>query len=292
MKTLAAFLLAGLLCIAGLPARAAGPAEVSFEGRLEPGALVIGRTAPGSRVTLDGVPLMVSANGLFALGFDRDHGPAARLVVTSAQGRSQTHALRLAPRDYAVQRIEGVAPKYVTPPPEALARIRKEAAEKAAARPSGTDAEWFAQKFIWPAHGRISGVFGSQRIYNGEPRRPHYGVDVAAPEGAPVVAPADGIVRLAEPGMYFEGGLVFIDHGQGVISQLMHLSRVDVKAGERVRQGERIGAVGKTGRATGPHLHWGMVWREAHVDPALRVAGGEARAVPGVTVGDNAAGGD
>src|SRR5690606_34631386 len=126
MKTLAAFLLAGLLCIAGLPAHAAGAAEVSFEGRLEPGALVIGRTAPGARVTLDGVPLMVSANGLFALGFDRDHGPAARLVVTSAQGRSQTHALRLAPRDYAVQRIEGVAPKYVTPPPEALARIRKE----------------------------------------------------------------------------------------------------------------------------------------------------------------------
>jgi len=181
MKTLAAFLLAGLLCIAGLPARAAGPAEVSFEGRLEPGALVIGRTAPGSRVTLDGVPLMVSANGLFALGFDRDHGPAARLVVTSAQGRSQTHALRLAPRDYAVQRIEGVAPKYVTPPPEALARIRKEAAEKAAARPSAR-CRVVRAEFIWPRMGEYR-ASSAASVSTMESPPPHYGVDVAARRG-------------------------------------------------------------------------------------------------------------
>ncbi len=261
-------------------------AETSFTGAPAQGSLVVGRTEPGAKATLDGEALMVSAAGLFSLGFDRDHGARAELKVTTPDGRTETRELAVARRQWALQRIDGIAPALVTPPAEALARIARERAEKTAAKPRDTDETWFAGPFIWPAKGVISGVFGSQRVYNGEPKNPHYGVDVAAPVGAAIVAPADGIVRLAEPDMYFEGGLVFIDHGQGVISLLMHMSRVDVKAGARVRQGETIGAVGQTGRATGPHLHWGMLWRDAHVDPALLVAGVAAEgAVPGASVG-------
>jgi hypothetical protein len=278
----AAFLLAGALACSTLPARA----EIALDGPVEQGALVVGHAAPGAKVMLDGTSLPVSPTGLFALGFDRDHGPKAKLEVVSPDGTRETKELAIAPRAWAIQRIEHVAPALVNPPPEAMARIRREIAEKAAARPRDTDEEWFAERFIWPARGVISGVFGSQRIYNGEPKNPHYGVDVAAPVGAPIVAPADGIVRLAEPDMYFEGGLVFIDHGQGVISVMMHMSRVDVKAGQKVRQGEEIGAVGKTGRATGPHLHWGMFWRDAHLDPSLLVKGVAATGpVPGAAVG-------
>jgi murein DD-endopeptidase MepM/ murein hydrolase activator NlpD len=248
-----------------------------LEGPVEQGAIVIGKTDPQARVTLDGGAIMVSKRGYFVLGFDRDHGPKAKLTVVTPDGKSETKNLAVAPRDWDVQSIKGIAPKYVTPPAEQIERIKREQALKRASRPSDTDEDWFAEKFVWPATGPISGVFGSQRIFNGEPRNPHYGVDVAAPTGAPIVAPADGIVRLAEPDMFFEGGLIFIDHGQGVISQMMHMSRIDVKKGQHVKRGEQIGAVGKTGRATGPHLHWGMLWRGAHVDPSLLVDGVGAR---------------
>lgn len=283
MRSRRAFLFIAVLCLAAPPPV---HAETSFTGALAQGSLVVGRTEPGAKATLDGEALMVSPQGLFSLGFDRDHGARAELKVTTPDGRTETRELTVAPRAWALQRIDGIAPALVTPPAEALARIARERAEKAAAKPRDTDETWFAGPFIWPAKGVVSGVFGSQRVYNGEPKNPHYGVDVAAPVGAAIVAPADGIVRLAEPDMYFEGGLVFIDHGQGVISLLMHMSRVDVKAGARVRQGETIGAVGQTGRATGPHLHWGMIWRDAHVDPSLLVAGIAAEgAVPGTSVG-------
>ncbi|MCE9648646.1 MAG: M23 family metallopeptidase [Parvibaculum sp.] len=279
MTRRAVFALAVAACLAVAPARA----EVTLKGPVEQGALVIGKTEPGARVTLDGESVMVSRRGYFAIGFDRDHGPRARLVVASPGG-TETKDLKIAPRAWNVQSITGIAPKYVTPPPEQIERIKREQALKRAARPRDTDEDWFAGQFIWPSKGPISGVFGSQRIFNGEPRNPHYGVDVAAPKGAPVVAPADGIVRLAEPDMFFEGGLIFIDHGQGVFSQMMHMSRIDVKAGQHVTRGERIGAVGGTGRATGPHMHWGMLWRGAHVDPSLMVAGiGPEGAKPGMT---------
>lgn len=281
MKGLAVPLIALAMWSVAPPARA----SVTLIGKVEQGALVVGQTEPGSHVMLDGVKVMVSRNGLFALGFDRDHGPRAGLIVTTPRGTTETKALAITPRHWDVQGITGVEPRYVTPSPEDLVRIAREVAEKNAARVRDTNEDWFAHKFIWPASGRISGVFGSQRIFNGEPRRPHYGVDIAAPAGAPVVAPADGIIRLAEPDMYFEGGLIFLDHGQGVISVLMHMSRIDVKVGERVHQGDLLGAAGKTGRATGPHVHWGMVWGAAHVDPSLLVSGmGPSGAVPGVAV--------
>lgn len=282
MSRFAALFLLGAVAFAGLPARAA----TVLAGAVEQGSLVVVRTEPGAKVALDGEKLPASPDGVFAIGFDRDHGPTSKLVVTLPDGRVETKTLAVAPRAWQIQRIEKIAPALVNPPPEALARIKREVAMKAAARPNDTQQEWFAGRFIWPAKGVISGVFGSQRFYNGEPKNPHYGVDVAAPVGAAIVAPAAGIVRLAEPDMYFEGGLVFIDHGQGVISIMMHMSRIDVKAGQRVAQGDPIGAVGQTGRATGPHLHWAMVWREAHIDPSLLVPGvSAAGAVSGAAVG-------
>lgn len=281
MNRCAALLLLGAV-LAGFPARA----ETTLTGAVEQGSLVVGRAEPGAKVSLDGEALPVSPDGVFAIGFDRDHGRSAKLVVTLPDGKVEAKTLDVAPRPWQIQRIEKVAPALVTPPPEAMARIKREVAMKASARPNDTPQEWFAGRFIWPVKGVISGVFGSQRFYNGIPKNPHYGVDVAAPTGTPIVAPADGIVRLAQSDMYFEGGLVFLDHGQGVISIMMHMSRIDVKAGQRVHQGDPIGAIGQTGRATGPHLHWAMAWRRAHIDPSLLVPGvSAAGAASGAAVG-------
>lgn len=260
-------------------------AEIALRGAVEQGSIVVGYTDPAAQVTLDGRKVMVSTQGYFALGFGRDHDGSATLTVKTPDGKVETEKLSIARRDWNIQSITGVAPKYVTPPPETLARIKRERALKNAARPCDTRADWFAEKFIWPASGPISGIFGSQRIFNGEPRNPHFGVDVAAPEGAPVVAPADGIIRLAEPDMFYEGGLVFIDHGQGVFSQMLHMSRIDVKVGQRVHQGDPIGRVGRKGRATGPHLHWGMLLCGTRVDASLMVSGiGPKGAQPGMIV--------
>jgi murein DD-endopeptidase MepM/ murein hydrolase activator NlpD len=206
-----------------------------------------------------------------AIGFDRDQKPAATLRVVYPDGGTETRALAIAQREWQIRRVEGVPQKYVSPPPEAMEAIARATKLKDEARKTRAGGSWFAQDFIWPATGPISGVFGSQRYYNGEPRRPHYGVDVAAPTGTPIRAPAGGVVTLAEQDMYFEGGLVFLDHGQGVTTLTMHMSRVDVKTGDRVEQGDIIGAVGGTGRATGPHLHWGIYWRGAWLDPQLLV---------------------
>jgi murein DD-endopeptidase MepM/ murein hydrolase activator NlpD len=244
---------------------------LTLDGKIEQGSAIRGTAMPGAKVTLDGTPLMVDGEGRFVFGFDRDATGEDELSIAWPNGDTETRTLTIAARDYEIQRINGLPEKEVTPPPEALAQIKREAAEKLAARKPDTEGSWFAENFIWPAAGPISGVFGSQRILNGEPRAPHYGVDVAAPEGAPIVAPAGGIVTLAEPKMYFEGGLVFIDHGHGLISYVMHMSRVEVHKGEVVKQGEEIGRVGQTGRATGPHMHWGMFWMNAHVDPQLLV---------------------
>lgn len=251
-----------------LPAREA----LTLRGDMVQGALVRGQTSAGAKVALNGEALPVSGDGRFVFGFDRDHKDPVTLSVALPDGTEIRRTLTPASREFEIQRIDGLPQKYVTPmDPETLERIKREAALKAAARPKDTPATWYAEDFIWPAKGRISGVYGSQRILNGEPKRPHYGVDVAAPVGTPVVAPAPGRVTLAEKDMYFEGGLVFIDHGHGVISVLMHLSAVFVKAGEDVTQDQKVGAIGATGRSTGPHLDWRMHWRDAMVDPQLLV---------------------
>lgn len=245
---------------------AAPAAALDLQGSFTQGGLVVGRAAPGARVLLDGRPVRVSPEGLFALGFGRDHKPTAKLEV-DGEGRE----LRIAQRRWDVQRVDGLPPATVAPDQAQLARIKAEAAKVREARRTESALVAFVGPFVWPVEGRISGVFGSQRVLNGEPRQPHLGVDVAAPAGAPVRAPAAGRIALAEADLFLTGGTIILDHGHGVSSVFAHLSRLDVKAGDAVRQGDRLGAVGATGRATAPHLHWGMSWFDERLDPALLV---------------------
>lgn len=190
-----------------------------------------------------------------------------RLQITHADGRRESHALPVRTRDWRIERVDGVPQQTVTPDPEIAARIAREQAEVASARARDDARSDFAAGFQWPLRGRISGVYGSQRIYNGTPRSPHSGLDVAAPTGTPLRAPAPGLVTFARPDLYLTGGTVLVDHGHGVSSNFLHLSRLDVKVGDRVEAGQVIGAVGATGRATGPHMHWGMNWFDVRVDP-------------------------
>lgn len=242
---------------------------LALEGPLKQGGMVVGRVAPGSAVSLEGRPLRVSGNGLFVMGFGRDAGPTARLDIVYPDGGVEHRELEIAQREYRTQRIDGLEPSKVTPAPEVLERIRKEQAMVDTARMLDDPRLDFRASFEPPVAGPITGVFGSQRILNGKPRRPHYGVDFAAPSGTPVTAPAPGVVTLVHGDMYFSGGTVILDHGHGLSSVFIHLSRIDVRDGEHVEQGAVIGAVGATGRATGPHLHWGVNWFQERLDPQL-----------------------
>ncbi len=245
--------------------------ELRFEGKFVQGGLVTGLTQPGARVTFDGRTLRVSDDGVFLLGFSRDAKPESTLEIVFPDGRKSERRLKIARRDYKIQRIDGLPPRKVTPKAEDLKRIRKEYALIKAARRRDDPRTDFLRGFIWPAEGRISGVYGSQRILNGEPRTPHFGVDVAAPVGTPVVAPAAGVVTLVHPDMFFSGGTLIIDHGHGLSSSFLHLSEVLVKEGQRVEQGEPIARIGATGRVTGAHLDWRMNLFDARIDPQLLV---------------------
>ncbi|MDB5411607.1 MAG: peptidase [Rhodospirillales bacterium] len=227
------------------------------------GGLVHGVTTPGTEVMLDGRNVPVSPSGGFVIGFRRDAPPEAHLVVG---GEAQT--LTIAKRDWPTRRVDGLPQETVTPDPEQLRRIAAETAEIRALREAPSREEFFAQTMIWPAHGPISGVFGSQSILNGVPRAPHIGFDIAAAAGTPVVAPAGGMVRMAKM-LFLTGNTVLLDHGYGLFTSYAHLSRIDVAVGQRIAQSESIGAVGATGRVTGPHLHWGLEWFEVRLDPAL-----------------------
>lgn len=232
----------------------------------EQGDLIRGYVAPGTMVELGGQQVPVAPDGRVMLGFDRDHGALARLVTTDPDQLPHEFAIRIAPRRWNLQRVN-VARNLPREGDESWTRREAEVLRAQAARARQTGALGWRQDFIWPARGRISGRFGSQRIYRGEPGSYHGGVDVAAPTESPVVAPADGVVVLAAPGFSLEGNLVIVDHGSGLSSSFLHLSRLDVQEGQTIRQGDRIGAVGATGRATGPHLHWALTWNGAKLDP-------------------------
>ena len=244
-----------------------------LSGEAVQGGLVFGKTSPGASVFLDGKEVMVSTSGDFVIGFGRDETGERTLVIRTAPGEEESIALPVAPRDYDIERVDGLPPRTVTPDPEALERIREEAKMVSTARARRDQRTDYADGFDWPAQGRISGVYGSQRVLNGEPRRPHFGLDIAAPTGSPVYAPADGIVTLAHPDMYFSGGTIVLDHGQGLSSSFLHLSRILVEAGTEVRKGDLIAEIGATGRASGPHLDWRMNWLDRRVDPQLLVEG-------------------
>lgn len=250
---------------------AAGAPEVQLKGEWKQGNLMLGRTAPGATVTFNGRGVRVAPDGRFVIGLDRDQEAKAELQVTIPGHPPARQEFTVAPREYAIQRIDGLPQEQVTPPAEALKRIADDVKLTRAARQRDTPRLDFAGPFIWPTVGPISGVYGSQRILNGLPKQPHYGVDVAVPVGTKVRAPAGGIVSLAVSDMYYTGGTLMIDHGHGLSSAFLHLNKLLVKEGDEVKQGQVVAEVGKTGRATGPHLDWRISWFDARVDPQLLV---------------------
>ena len=242
--------------------------ELNLKGTFTQGGLVIGKTAPGAMVSVGGAPAKVSRDGYFLVGLGRD-APSSVQVQVRSRGQTQVRALTIKKRQYQVQRIDGLPKKQVTPDPAALKRIRADNRKIGAVRAQALDAVDFLSGFHWPVRGRISGVFGSQRILNGQPRRPHNGVDVAAAPGTVIISPADGVVALVHGDMFFTGKTLMIDHGLGLSSVYAHMSQILVRDGQRVVKGTPIGKVGQTGRASGPHLHWGVSLGRTHLDPAL-----------------------
>ncbi len=257
--------LPALLLVAGIAA--ASDRRTELPERVSQGDLVIGTTAPGSTVEYAGRTLRVDADGRFVFGVGRDETGPLSVKITWPDGATEWINTPVDPREWKIERIQGVPQSTVTPPPAIAARIAREQAEVVAARTRDDDRSDFAHGFRWPATGRISGVYGSQRVYNGTPKSPHSGLDVAAAQGTPIRAPAAGIVTFAKPDLYLTGGTVLLDHGHGVSSNFLHLSRIDVVVGQRVEAGATLGLVGATGRATGPHMHWGMNWFDVRIDP-------------------------
>lgn len=247
-------------------ARAETP-RLSLTGTLEQGSLIVGRTMPGARVTFDGEAVRVSPEGIFACGLDWDRTKAARIVAGFTEVDQAVRDIVPIVRQYNVQHVNGLPPSTVSPPPDVLERIKDEHRRLAEARRADSEHVWFADPFDWPAPGIMSGVFGSQRIDNGKPMSPHMGVDMANAEGTPIHAPTDAVVALTDD-FFLEGGFTLLDHGHGVFTHYMHQSARLVKAGDAVKRGDVIGHIGKTGRATGPHLHWGMNWFQVKLDPS------------------------
>lgn len=241
---------------------------VELSGQFMQGGLVVGQVEPGSTVTLDDAAVDVAPNGAFVFGFGRDAAPTSQLVVAGPHGR-EVRDIVVASQSYDIQKIDGLPARKVTPAPEDVARIKADNAKIWAVRETLTPETRFLSGFIWPVTGPISGVFGSQRILNGIPKNPHNGVDVAAPKGTPIVAPAAGVVALISDDMFYTGKTVMIDHGLGLTSVYAHMDAIAVVDGQVVEQGTPIGAVGASGRVTGAHLHWGLTWKGTHLDPKL-----------------------
>jgi murein DD-endopeptidase MepM/ murein hydrolase activator NlpD len=243
--------------------------KIELHGDLVQGGMVTGRVEPGTRVDFEGRKLRISPEGWFTLGLNRDQGPNAVLEITHSDGGRSEQIVNVRARKYDIQRIDGLPSSKVSPSTADLERIGKENALIGSARMIDSGLTGFLSEFSWPVIGRLSGVYGSQRILNGKPKRPHYGVDIAAPTGTPVRAPAPGKVTLVHPDMFYTGVTVNMDHGHGVSSIFIHMSETNVVEGQELEAGEEIGKVGATGRATGPHLHWGMNWFKVRLDPAL-----------------------
>ena len=244
-------------------------ARIELPASAVQGSLVTGRAPAGSRIAFAGHDVGTAPDGRFVIGIARDARGTLPVRIALVDGTVRTFELLATPRDWPVERINGVPPATVNPPPAIAARIAAEQARVSAVRGRDDAREDYLAHFIWPVQGRISGRFGNQRIYNGSAGTPHSGMDIAAAQGTPVRAPAGGVITFADPDLYLTGGTVVLDHGHGVSSNFLHLSRIDVRVGDRVEQGQVIGAVGATGRATGPHLHWGMNWFDVRVDPLL-----------------------
>ena len=244
-------------------------ADFTLRGTPEQGAVLVGQAPSGTqRLTLDGQPVPLAGDGAFLIAFDRDAGPSALLVATLASGQRIERALAVAAGSWRIEHINAPYRGAASSDADFTRRRPAELAEIAAARATPVKSDGWRQKFRWPVTGRLSGFFGSQRVYQGKPGSYHSGTDVAVPAGTPFYAPADGVVTLAASAPFtLEGNLLIVDHGRGLSSAFRHCQRLDVKVGERVTQGQQLGLVGRTGRATGPHMHWGLKWRDARLDP-------------------------
>lgn len=241
---------------------------LKLNGNFIQGGLVFGQLESKANITINDRNVRVSENGEFIIGFGRDYPKQAILLIDYINGQSIQHELQISQREYKVQRIDGLPNAQVNPDKETLIRIQQEQASIRKAREFDDDRLDFKQGFIWPTKGPITGVYGSQRILNGEPRQPHYGIDVAAPIGTPVIAPASGIVTYTE-NLYFSGWTLVLDHGYNLSSSFLHLDKILVQVGDRIAQGEIIALVGASGRVTGPHLDWRMNWHAQRIDPGL-----------------------
>ncbi|MCA0208995.1 MAG: M23 family metallopeptidase [Proteobacteria bacterium] len=261
-----------------LPPRASERPDFALAGMAGQGAVLVGQ-APGDTrsLTFDGKTIPVAGDGRFLIAFDRDAAPTARLVATLADGRAVERTLAVAAGSWRIEHINAPYRGSASSDADFERRRPAELAQIAAARNTPVVSDGWRQTFRWPVTGRLSGFFGSQRVYQGKPGTYHSGTDVAVPAGTPFVAPADGVVVLAAATPFtLEGNLLIVDHGMGLSSAFLHCQRLDVKVGDRVAQGQPLGTVGRTGRATGPHLHWGLKWRDARLDPG-KLAGAMGR---------------
>ena len=241
---------------------------IEFKGEFKQGSFILGKTSPENKISIDDRNIRVSKDGYFAFGLDRDRKNDV-IIKIKQNGDSQKIIKKVFKRKYKIQRIDGLPPKQVTPPPEVYERIKKDNILIGKARSIDTAFDFFKKNFIYPIDKYIiTGVYGSQRILNGKPRRPHYGIDFHAPEGTPVKAMMDGEVTLAENDMYFTGGTIIFDHGHGISTLYMHMKDINVKIGQKIKQGQIVGTLGQSGRATGPHLDIRLNWFDVKLDPA------------------------
>lgn len=273
----AAIISASSLMSVSYASQSAQPAQESnvnlaINGTFTQGALVRGQVDKGAEVFLNGERVETNKDGKFVIGFEREAPLEQQLVVKSVSGDELVRDITLSKRQYDIQRIDGLEPKMVTPPESVSARIKQDNINVANARSGNSDLDALFTKFEWPASGPITGVYGSQRVLNGVPKWPHYGVDVGGPTGTPVYAPVDGVVTLAED-LYYSGNTLILDHGMTVFSTFLHLDSMTVDVGDLVKQGEQIGTIGATGRATGPHLDWRINLGTMRLDPQTVVLG-------------------
>ena len=244
-------------------------ADVQLSGEIKQGGLVVGKTSPGATVLLNDKQLVVSKQGDFVFGFGRDDEQHYALSVIDVNGSKHVKQFTPEKREYNEQRINGIKKSIMKPDPKAQARIKLDNQQIKAARTISSEQIAFAKGFIAPIEGTITGVYGSRRIFNGEPKWPHFGLDYAGKTGDPVKAPANGTILLYVKDMFYSGGTMIIDHGQGVSSTFLHLSNSYVEVGDTVKQGQIVAAVGASGRATGPHLDWRINWFNTRIDPEL-----------------------
>lgn len=240
--------------------------EVS--GALTQGGHAFARVEKGSRVEFNDKAIDISPSGWFGVGFHRNHPPEAMLKITTPNGKTTTHTFLITPRDYPVQHIKGVPQKTVTPNTKQNTTAAEDSRKIKAARAQNSAHQHFLTQFTQPSIGRESGVYGSRRTYNGTEKSWHKGLDLAAPTGTPIYAPAGGTITFADH-TFYNGNLLVLDHGNRFFTIYAHLNSMDVKVGDTITARQKIGEVGTTGRSTGPHLHWGYYWGQTALDPKL-----------------------